>query len=101
MKQDIIPYSQLRRHRVRSNRPIATRTISVVSVNQPTTAEAVQVVEIDTYTWEPAPMTRPIEALTSEEKVAALERALSLARMEWKIERRKHRSLRRRFLIQG
>jgi hypothetical protein len=100
MKQDIIPYSQLRRYRVRSDRPIAPRTVSVVSVSQPT-IEPVQVVEIDTYTWEPAPMTRPIEALTSEEKVAALERALSLARLEWKMERRKHRSLRRRFLIQG
>lgn len=99
MKQDIIPYSQLRRHRIRSNRPVATRSVSFVSVTQPFT-EPVQVVEIDTYVWEPAPMTRPIESLSSEEKVAALERALALARMEWKRERRKHRGF-RRFLIQG
>lgn len=95
MKQDIIPYSQIRRHRIRSDRPVARRSVSVVSFakvpNQP-----VEIMEVDTYIWEPAPMTRPIEALTSEEKVQVLERALVRARMAAKAERR--RGFRRRVL---
>lgn len=93
MKQDIIPYSQLRHRRVRSERPIARRSVSLVSFPRPS-AEPIQVVEIDTYVWEPAPMTRPIEALSSEEKVRVLEQALVRAQQALKAERR--RGFRRR-----
>ena len=95
MKQDIIPYSQVRHQRVRSQRPIIRRSVSLVSFPQPNT-EPIQVVEVDTYVWEPAPMTRPIEALTSEEKVLVLEQALIRAQAHLKAERR--RGFRRRIL---
>lgn len=98
MKQDIIPYSQLRYRRIRSQRPVVTRTVSVVSVRRPV-AQPVEIIEVDTYVFEPTPMTRPIESLSSEEKIAALERALQNARLEWKRERRRNRGL-RRFLVQ-
>jgi len=95
MKQDIIPYSQLRHHRIRSQRPIAHRSVSVVAFSHPVN-EPVQIIEVDTYIWEPAPMTRPIEALSSEEKVQVLEQALIRAQVALKAERR--RGFRRRVL---
>lgn len=93
MRQDIIPYRQIRQNRHRSAvRPVARRPVTVFRLQQ-TESAPIKVVEIDTYIFEPAPMTRPIEALSSEEKVMVLERALLRARQSMKAERR--RKLRR------
>lgn len=96
MKQDIIPYHDLRQNRIRSEqRTFYQRPVAVVSLNEPV-GTPVRVVEIDTYVFEPAPMTRPIESLSAEEKVQVLEQALIRARRGLKAERR--RGLRRRIL---
>jgi hypothetical protein len=93
MRQDIIPYRQLRLNRQRSAiRSMQRRQMAIVTIEHPT-AKHPDIVEVDTYIFEPAPMTRPIEALSSEEKVEVLERALLRARQAMKAERR--RGLRR------
>jgi hypothetical protein len=93
MRQDITPYRQLRQHRQRSAvRSMPSRPVTIVTVEHPV-AEHPEIVEVDTYVFEPAPMTRPIEALSPEEKVEVLERALLRARQAMKAERR--RGLRR------
>ena len=89
MRQDIIPYHQLRQNRTRSSeRTFYTRPVTIVTLERPA-AEPIEIFEVDTYVFEPTPMTRPIEALSSEEKIQVLEQALQRARQAMKVERRR------------
>lgn len=58
---------------------------------QKPTPRPVIVEQVEVIVVEPLPMIRPIEALTPEEKVAVLERALFRARQEARLERRSGR----------
>lgn len=51
-------------------------------------------VEETTVFFEPAPMTRPIEHLSAEDKMLVLQRALARAQVELRAERRSRRGLR-------
>ncbi|MFZ2126055.1 MAG: hypothetical protein WAV04_00905 [Candidatus Microsaccharimonas sp.] len=97
MRQDIIPHSRVARAQVRSiprSVHAARRVMGDIYVRRTrVTDEYVEVTE--TYIAEPAPMTRPIEHLSPEDKVEVLQRALARAQVELKAEHRSRRGLRK------
>ena len=75
-------------------RQVISRPVEGIYTRQthitPTTVDITETIVI-----EPAPMTRPIEHLSSEQKVEVLQWALARAQVELKAERRSRRGLRR------
>lgn len=92
--QDIIPYKQLRRRaqlhaQAYHVRPLSTQRLMKVSRD----GTSIEVIETKSFVVEPAPMTRPIESLSAEEKIRALERALRRARQSARAERKGRRRI--------
>lgn len=74
----------------------ATRRIVGVAHIRQTKVTDTYIEVTETYSVvEPAPMTRPVECLSTEEKIEALTRALARAQVELKLERRSRRGLRK------
>ncbi|MEO6109560.1 MAG: hypothetical protein ABIP50_00930 [Candidatus Saccharimonadales bacterium] len=86
--QDVIPYHQLHRRGKPADR-LHIRPLGKVVYTEKIIVTPTQIIEVDTITFEPTPMVRPIESLTPDEKVLVLERALNRARNEARLERRR------------
>lgn len=103
MRQDIMPRSKVTRGQIRSaprSVGAARRVVGDVYIRQTrVTNDYVEVTE--TLISEPAPMTRPIEHLSIEDKVEVLGRALARAQTELKLERRSRRGLRKLTFIKA
>lgn len=91
--QDVIPYHQLHR-RGRTADRLHTRPAGTVVYTEQVFVTPNSVIEVDTISFEPTPMVRPVESLTPEEKIRVLERALSRAHAEARLERRRNQKWR-------
>jgi hypothetical protein len=105
MIQDIIPYTKIHLNKARPTVSAMYHEPVLVVSNRPVISDFVRKVTVETTVIEPSvevtleetPMVRPVEALSAEEKVRVLERALFRARLEERYERRRS-FLRRRTL---
>lgn len=112
--QDIIPHSKVARGSLRPParpdfRParravdgiLYTRRTTTLTTPTGVTETIVDETITSVPTFEPAPMTRPIEHLSPEGKIEVLQRALARAQIELKAEKRSRKGLRHLTLTKG